>query len=295
MSAIGRAHRTEPKEMVPRGADLGSRLQHAGALESDAQFPVESSVLDLGQFRAGDDDFAISASRLVLGWTANESFDPFQCDRTRPRIRAVAHEIDVRDETAMKTTAVRVVLADMSRLTRELILRIVEAEPGVTVVARVPDHVYSLRALVAETRGHRHPRYRRTGLLAECAELLDELALRRVLAVSADGRRAHLYGPDSDDLRIDELSLSSSSGSFADRNPRHGGFVRAGRSPTMIRSIVGMSLRFGLLMVALAAAYLPWAPRSFARCRWTCSRSSRRRQSRFRPKHSVCPPTRSSS
>jgi hypothetical protein len=119
----------------------------------------------------------------------------------------VAHEIDVRDETAMKTTAVRVVLADMSRLTRELILRIVEAEPGVTVVAEVPDHVFSLRALVAETRadivilGTDAP-----GLLAECAELLDELALRRVLAVSADGRRAHLYGPDSDDLRIDELS-----------------------------------------------------------------------------------------
>jgi hypothetical protein len=124
-----------------------------------------------------------------------------------PEFRAVAHEIDVRDETAMKTTAVRVVLADMSRLTRELILRIVEAEPGVTVVAEVPDHVFSLRALVAETHadivilGTDAP-----GLLAECAELLDELALRRVLAVSADGRRAHLYGPDSDDQRIDELS-----------------------------------------------------------------------------------------
>lgn len=124
-----------------------------------------------------------------------------------PESGQVADEIDVRDETAMKTTAVRVVLADMSRLTRELILRIVEAEPGVTVVAEVPDHVFSLRALVAETRaeivilGTDAP-----GLLAECAELLDELALQRVLAVSADGRRAHLYAPDSDDLRIDELS-----------------------------------------------------------------------------------------
>jgi hypothetical protein len=119
----------------------------------------------------------------------------------------VAHEIDVRDETAMKATAVRVVLADMSRLTRELILRIVEAEPGVEVVAEVPDHVFSLRALVAETRaeivilGNDT-----TGLLAECIELLDELALRRVLAVSADGRRAHLYGPESDDLQMDELT-----------------------------------------------------------------------------------------
>ena len=115
--------------------------------------------------------------------------------------------MDVRDETEMKTTAVRVVLADMSRLTRELILRIVEAEPGVKVVAELPDHVFSLRGVVAETAadivilGADD-----SGLLAECVELLDELALRRVLAVSSDGRRAYLYGTGPDEMRVDELS-----------------------------------------------------------------------------------------
>ena len=41
--------------------------------------------------------------------------------------------MDVRDETAMKTATVRIVLADMSRLTRELIVRILNAAPGVDV------------------------------------------------------------------------------------------------------------------------------------------------------------------
>jgi len=113
----------------------------------------------------------------------------------------------VRDETTMKTAAVRVVLADMSRLTRELILRILKAEPGVDVVAEVPDHAFSLRDIVAETAaeivilGADAP-----ALLAECIELLDEGAINRVLAVSADGRRAHLFDAGPDDAHTDELS-----------------------------------------------------------------------------------------
>jgi DNA-binding NarL/FixJ family response regulator len=116
----------------------------------------------------------------------------------------------VRDERAMKAAPVHVVLADMTRLTRDLIFRIVEAEPGVEVVAEVPDHAFSLRDVVAETAadvvilGADSP-----GLLGECIELLDELALRRVLAVSADGRRAHLYGAGLDDTRMDEFTPES--------------------------------------------------------------------------------------
>jgi DNA-binding NarL/FixJ family response regulator len=112
----------------------------------------------------------------------------------------------VRDERAMKAAAVHVVLADMSRSTRELIFRIAESEPGMEVVAEVPDHFFSLRDVVAETAadvvilGVDTP-----GLLGECIELLDELALRRVLAVSTDGRRLHLYGAGHDDTRVDEL------------------------------------------------------------------------------------------
>jgi DNA-binding NarL/FixJ family response regulator len=107
----------------------------------------------------------------------------------------------------MKTAVVRVVLADMSRLTRELMLRILKAEPGVDVVAEVPDHAFSLRDIVAEAAaeivilGVDAP-----ALLAECIELLDEGALDRVLAVSADGRRAHLFDAGPDDMHTDELS-----------------------------------------------------------------------------------------
>jgi DNA-binding NarL/FixJ family response regulator len=115
--------------------------------------------------------------------------------------------MDVRDERAMKTAAVRVVLADMSRVTRELVFRIVEEEPGVEVVAEVPDHAFSLRDVVVATAadvvilGVDTP-----ALLAECIELLDELALARVLALSADGRRGYLYGPRPDGTRVDVLS-----------------------------------------------------------------------------------------
>lgn len=115
--------------------------------------------------------------------------------------------MDVRDEKAMKMAAVRVVLADMSRVTRELIFRIVEEEPGVEVVAEVPDHAFSLRDVVVETAadvvilGVDTP-----ALLAECIELLDELALTRVLALSGDGRRGYLYGLRPDGTRVDVLS-----------------------------------------------------------------------------------------
>jgi DNA-binding NarL/FixJ family response regulator len=115
--------------------------------------------------------------------------------------------MDVRDEKAMKTAAVRVVLADMSRVTREIVFRIVEEEPGVEVVAEIPDHAFSLRNVVVETAadvvilGVDTP-----ALLAECIELLDELALTRVLALSGDGRRGYLYGPRPDGTRVDVLS-----------------------------------------------------------------------------------------
>jgi hypothetical protein len=112
----------------------------------------------------------------------------------------------VRDETAMKTAAVRVVLADMSQLTRDLIVQILEAEPGVDVVAEVPDHAFSLRGIVAETAAEIVILGLDAALLAECIELLDEGALDRVLAVSADLRRAHLFGAGSDDARTGELS-----------------------------------------------------------------------------------------
>jgi DNA-binding NarL/FixJ family response regulator len=107
----------------------------------------------------------------------------------------------------MKAAPVHVVLADMTRLTRDLIFRIVEAEPGVEVVAEVPDHAFSLRDVVAETAadvvilGIDTP-----GLLGECIELLDEGALDRVIAVSADLRQAHLFGSAPDDARTGELS-----------------------------------------------------------------------------------------
>jgi hypothetical protein len=116
-------------------------------------------------------------------------------------------EMRVRNEATMKPTAARVVLADMSRLTRDLIVRIVETEPGVEVVAEVPDHAISLRPVVAQTAADIVILdVDASGLLAECIELLDELALRRVLAVSADGRQAHVFGVNPGDSQVGELS-----------------------------------------------------------------------------------------
>ena len=48
--------------MVPHDAFTGRRLQRVGALESDAQFPVESPC-SIFQFVRATNDFAISASR----------------------------------------------------------------------------------------------------------------------------------------------------------------------------------------------------------------------------------------
>jgi DNA-binding NarL/FixJ family response regulator len=107
--------------------------------------------------------------------------------------------------TTLPSTPVRVVLADMPRLTRELIRRALEVEPGVRVVRVVNDVDLSLRQLIEETdaevviAGNR--------LRAECRDLLDERAPLRVLAVSADGRGAHLYGVHPYEKAVDEFSF----------------------------------------------------------------------------------------
>ena len=168
--------------------------------------------------------------------------------------------------TAVQLPRIRVVLAHLPGLTRDLISRTLKDEPAIDVVHEVTDAGRSARQLIDETDpdlvivGAEKP-----GLLAECRELLDERAPLRVLAVSGDGREARLYGLRPYEVILGEFSCDSVlelAGSRT-RNSRTAhraaetqqGFDRA-EGTTMMRWIVGSSLRFRLLVVAIAAAML---------------------------------------
>lgn len=109
--------------------------------------------------------------------------------------------------TALPSPPVRVVLADMSRLTRELISRILEAEPEVQLVGELTAVTLPLRQLIEKADadvlivGAGAP-----GLAAECRELLDQHARLRVLVVSADGDEARLHGVRPYELGAKEFS-----------------------------------------------------------------------------------------
>lgn len=110
--------------------------------------------------------------------------------------------------TASPSLPVRVLLADMSRMTREVIGRILEQEPGVeVVVSETHAGASPFRQLIENTEAdvvivgteERH-------LLAECRELIDDRAPVRVLAVSGNGQEAHLYGVRRYEMVVEEFS-----------------------------------------------------------------------------------------
>jgi CTP:molybdopterin cytidylyltransferase MocA len=104
-------------------------------------------------------------------------------------------------------TPVRVVLADMPRLTQELIRRILEAEPGVEVVIDANDLAVPLPQLLEETGADVAIVGAETlHLIEECRELLDERARLRVLTVSADGQEGHLYGLRPYETAVEDFS-----------------------------------------------------------------------------------------
>jgi hypothetical protein len=111
--------------------------------------------------------------------------------------------------TALPLPPIRVVLAYLPRLTRDLISRTLEDEPAIDVVHETGAG-RSARQLIDETDadlvivGAERP-----GLLAECRELLDERAPLRVLAVSGDGREARLYGVRPYEVILGEFSCDS--------------------------------------------------------------------------------------
>jgi chemotaxis response regulator CheB len=112
--------------------------------------------------------------------------------------------------TALPLPPIRVVLAYLPRLTRDLISRTLEDEPAIEVVHEVADGGRSARQLIDETGadivivGAETP-----ALLAECRALLDERAPLRVLAVSDDGREARLYGVKPYEVIVNEFSCDS--------------------------------------------------------------------------------------
>ena len=112
--------------------------------------------------------------------------------------------------TALPLPPIRVVLACLPRLTRDLISRTLEDGGAIAVVDEVPVAGRSARQLIDETDadlvivGAEKP-----GLLAECRELLDERAPLRVLAVSGDGREARLYGVRPYEVILGDFSCDS--------------------------------------------------------------------------------------
>jgi DNA-binding NarL/FixJ family response regulator len=102
---------------------------------------------------------------------------------------------------------VRVVLADMSRMTQELIRRVLEEKPGIQVVCDASELTIPLRQLVDETDAEvLIVGSDALDLLSECHELLEDRACLRVLSVDGDGRGAHVHGLRPYDLGVDELS-----------------------------------------------------------------------------------------
>lgn len=112
--------------------------------------------------------------------------------------------------TAVPLPPIRVVLAYLPRLTRDLISGTLDEEPSIDVVHEVTDAGCAARQLIDETDadivivGADTP-----ALLAECRELLDERAPLRVLAVSGDGREARLYGVRPYEIIVNEFSCDS--------------------------------------------------------------------------------------
>jgi len=114
--------------------------------------------------------------------------------------------------TTVPVPSVRVVLVGLPQLTRDLIARILDKEPEIHVVGEVgeTEGAVPVRPLIEEAAadivivGYDAP-----ALVTECHQLLDEQAPRRVLAVSSDGRDAHLYGVRPYAMAIDEFSLDS--------------------------------------------------------------------------------------
>lgn len=136
--------------------------------------------------------------------------------------------------TALPPPPIRVVLVDLPQLTRDLIARILDDEPGIHLVCDVDEAAVPVRRLIEETSadiviiGTDAP-----ALLAECHELVDAHAPWRVLAVSSDGRDAHLYGVHPYAMSIDEFSLDSVIEIVRkSANSRLPNLVRDGRSRT---------------------------------------------------------------
>jgi chemotaxis response regulator CheB len=112
--------------------------------------------------------------------------------------------------TALPLPPIRVVLAHLPRLTRDLIFRTLEGEPAIDVVHEVTDAGRPARKLIDETGADIVIVGTETSaLLDECRELLDERTPLRVLAVSGDGREARLYGVRPYEVIVNEFSCDS--------------------------------------------------------------------------------------
>jgi hypothetical protein len=131
-------------------------------------------------------------------------------DSVPTTVRTVQTYRDGSMSTALPPPLIRVVLVDLPQLNRDLIARILDDEPGVHLVCDVVEAGVPIRRLIEETAadiviiGTDAP-----ALLTECHELLDERAPWRVLAVSGDGRNAHLYGVRPYAMAVDDFSLDS--------------------------------------------------------------------------------------
>jgi DNA-binding NarL/FixJ family response regulator len=125
-------------------------------------------------------------------------------------VRTVQTFRDGSMSTTLPPPRIRVVLVDLPQLTRDLIARILDDEPGVHLVCDVVEAGVPVRQLIEKTAadiviiGTDAP-----ALLSECHELVDAHAPWRVLAVSSDGRDAHLYGVRPYAMAVDEFSLNS--------------------------------------------------------------------------------------